>query len=80
MVIFGVALALQPKDQFSSILRIELVGVGVGITAFIQGVLVIISYKDPDSPCKSWTNFTFSLLASFVSFIGFMSHVILIPR
>lgn len=79
IVIFGMVLALRRKEPFYNNVKLELIGAGVGIAAFIQGVLVIISYKDPESSCKMLTTLLFSLLAGFLSFAGFMSHVVTTP-
>lgn len=79
IVIFGMVLALRRKEPFYNNVKLELIGAGVGIAAFIQGVLVIISYKDPESLCKMFSTLLFSLLAGFLSLAGFMSHVVTRP-
>ena len=79
IVVFGVVLALRRKEPFYNNVELELLGAIVGIAAFIQGVLIIISHKDPESSCKISTTSCFAVYTVFLSIAGVLFYAVIVP-
>lgn len=79
IAVFGMVLALRRKEPFYNSLKLELLGAIVGTAAFIQGVLIIISHKDPESSCKISTTLCFSLYTAPLPTAGLVLHTIIAP-
>lgn len=79
IVVFGIVLALRRKEPFYSYVASELLGAIVGTAAFIQGVLIIISHKDPESSCKISTTSCFAVYTVFPSIAGVLFYAVIVP-